>query len=146
MSFICLWMKDGFYIKGWANNLVLIQRPEGTWKWSIVSVFFFFLEGKECRHCHLTVLLFWREYFWWAALWWETIWSIFLITGLEIIRDCPSNLKHLYTVTIFLSLFSLSLLSFCKIHASSPSVHSLKFFFFLPRQSKHALMTPYKYF
>ena len=55
---------------------------------------------------------------------------------LDIIVDCHSNLKHLYTVTIFL-LFFLSLLSFCKIYASSPCVHSLKvlLFFHLGRVS-----------
>ena len=35
MSFICVRMKNYFHIKGWALNLVLIQRPGRTWKWSI---------------------------------------------------------------------------------------------------------------
>ena len=35
MSFICMRMKNYFHIKGWALNLVLIQRPGRTWKWSI---------------------------------------------------------------------------------------------------------------
>ena len=35
MSFICMRMKNHFHIKGWALNLVLIQRPGGTRKWSI---------------------------------------------------------------------------------------------------------------
>ena len=28
-------MKNRFHFKGWALNLVLIQRPRGTWKWLI---------------------------------------------------------------------------------------------------------------
>ena len=36
MSFICMRMKNHFPIKGWALNLVLIQRPGGTWKRLIV--------------------------------------------------------------------------------------------------------------
>ena len=35
MSFICMRMKNHFHIKGWAPNLVLIQRPGGTRKWPI---------------------------------------------------------------------------------------------------------------
>ena len=35
MSFVCMRMKNHFHIKGWALNLVLIQRPEGTRKWPI---------------------------------------------------------------------------------------------------------------
>ena len=35
MSFICMRMKNNFHIKGWALNLVLIQRPGGTQKWPI---------------------------------------------------------------------------------------------------------------
>ena len=35
MSFICMRMKNHFHIKGWAPNLVLIQRPGGTQKWPI---------------------------------------------------------------------------------------------------------------
>ena len=35
MSFICRRMKNHFHIKGWALNLVLIQRPGGTRKWLI---------------------------------------------------------------------------------------------------------------
>ena len=33
MSFICTKMKNHFHIKGWALNLVLIQRFGGTRKW-----------------------------------------------------------------------------------------------------------------
>ena len=33
MSFIYMRMKNHFHIKGWAFNLVLIQRPRGTQKW-----------------------------------------------------------------------------------------------------------------
>ena len=29
-------MKNHFHIKGWALNLILIQRPRGSWKWPIV--------------------------------------------------------------------------------------------------------------
>ena len=36
MSLICMRMKNHFHIKGWALNLVLIQRPGGTRKWPIV--------------------------------------------------------------------------------------------------------------
>ena len=36
MSFICMRMKNHFHIKGWALNLVLIQRPRGTRKLPIV--------------------------------------------------------------------------------------------------------------
>ena len=35
MSFICRRMKNHFHIKGWALNLVLIERRRGTWKWPI---------------------------------------------------------------------------------------------------------------
>ena len=35
MSFICMRMKNYFHIKGWALNLVLIQRRGRTRKWSI---------------------------------------------------------------------------------------------------------------
>ena len=35
MSFICMRAKNYFHIKGWALNLVLIQRPGGTRKWPI---------------------------------------------------------------------------------------------------------------
>ena len=37
MSFIYMRMKTHFHIKGWALNLVLIQRPRGTRKWPIAS-------------------------------------------------------------------------------------------------------------
>ena len=37
MSFIYMRMKNRFHIKGWALNLVLIQRPRGTRKWPIAS-------------------------------------------------------------------------------------------------------------
>ena len=37
MSFICMRMKNHFHIKGWALNLVLIQRPGGTRKWLIAE-------------------------------------------------------------------------------------------------------------
>ena len=35
MSFICMWMKNHFHIKGQALNVVLIQRPRGTRKWPV---------------------------------------------------------------------------------------------------------------
>ena len=35
MTFICMRMKNSFHIKGWALNLVLIQRPGETRKWPI---------------------------------------------------------------------------------------------------------------
>ena len=34
-SFICMRMKNHFHNKGWALNLVLIQRPGGTQEWPI---------------------------------------------------------------------------------------------------------------
>ena len=37
MSFICMRMKSHFHIKGWALNLLLIQRPRGTRKWPICN-------------------------------------------------------------------------------------------------------------
>ena len=37
MSFICMRMKNHFHIKGWALNLVLIQRPRGTRKWPPIA-------------------------------------------------------------------------------------------------------------
>ena len=37
MSFICIRMENHFHIKGWALNLVLIQRPRGTRWWPIDS-------------------------------------------------------------------------------------------------------------
>ena len=36
LSFICMRMNIHFHIKGWALNLVLIQRPGGASKWRIV--------------------------------------------------------------------------------------------------------------
>ena len=35
MNFICMRMKNHFHIKGWAVNLVVIQRPGRTRKWLI---------------------------------------------------------------------------------------------------------------
>ena len=35
MSFTCMRMKNHFHIKGWALNIVLIQRLGGTRKWPI---------------------------------------------------------------------------------------------------------------
>ena len=35
MNFICMRMKNHFHIKGWAVNLVVIQRPRRTRKWLI---------------------------------------------------------------------------------------------------------------
>ena len=37
VSFICMRMKNHLHVKGWALNLALIQKPEGTWKWPIAS-------------------------------------------------------------------------------------------------------------
>ena len=37
MSFICMRMTNHLHIKGWALNLVLIQRPGGTRKWLIAE-------------------------------------------------------------------------------------------------------------
>ena len=36
MSFICMRMKNHFHVKGWALNLVLIQRPWEPGKWPII--------------------------------------------------------------------------------------------------------------
>ena len=38
MSFICMRIENHFNIKGWAPNLVLIQRPGGTLKWPITRL------------------------------------------------------------------------------------------------------------
>ena len=35
ISYICMSMKNHFQVKGLADNVVLIQRPKGTWKWPI---------------------------------------------------------------------------------------------------------------
>ena len=48
MIFICMRMKNDFHIKGSALNLVLIQRPGGTGKWSIVL-----LNNKTFNFCHI---------------------------------------------------------------------------------------------
>ena len=40
MSVICMRMKNLLHIKGWALNLVLIQRPEGTRNWLIGQFLF----------------------------------------------------------------------------------------------------------
>ena len=55
MSFICMRMKNHFHIKGWALNLVLIQRPGETRKWPI----------KLTNHIYFTksLLLFPRPHF-----------------------------------------------------------------------------------
>ena len=47
MSFICMRMKNHFHIKGWALNLVLIQRPRR--KWRIVTVKRAFLHEKSMK-------------------------------------------------------------------------------------------------
>ena len=62
--FICMRIEKHFRIKGWALNLVLIQRPGGTRKWPISKVeeislaFFGFLQSQFSiwpkEHCHLT--------------------------------------------------------------------------------------------
>ena len=38
MSFISMRTKNHFHIKGWELNLVLIERPGGTRKWSIGQI------------------------------------------------------------------------------------------------------------
>ena len=40
MSFICMRIKNHFHIKGWAHNLVLIQRPRRAGKWPILQISF----------------------------------------------------------------------------------------------------------
>ena len=40
MSFICMRMKNLLHIKGWALNLVLIQRRGETWNWPIGQLSF----------------------------------------------------------------------------------------------------------
>ena len=47
MSFIGMRIKNHFHIKGWELNLVLKQRPGGTWKWPIVTFFTFVLYVKR---------------------------------------------------------------------------------------------------
>ena len=55
MSLICRRMKNRFHIKGWALNLVLIQRPGGTRKWpidiSIQDTLSVFLAQFVCLGC-----------------------------------------------------------------------------------------------
>ena len=55
MSLICMSMKNRFHIKGWALNLVLIQRPGGTRKWpidiSIQDTLSVFLAQFVCLGC-----------------------------------------------------------------------------------------------
>ena len=68
-SFLWKWvwfaMKSHFHIKGWALNLVLIQRPRGTRKWP--NVFSFVLAGTD-----------WDIVFWWQ------IWLVpFLVAALK---------------------------------------------------------------
>ena len=54
MSFICMRMKNHFHIKGWALNLVLIQRPENSemayWrKWRNITLKETFLHEKSIK-------------------------------------------------------------------------------------------------
>ena len=60
-SFLWEWvlfaMKSHFHIKGWALNLVLIQRPRGTRKWP--NVFSFVLAGSD-----------------WDSVFWRQIWLV----------------------------------------------------------------------
>ena len=60
MSFICMKMKNHLHIKGWALNLVLIQRLGGTRKWLIQfdlregvsqGVFWFILLSDQIPEC-----------------------------------------------------------------------------------------------
>ena len=50
MSFICMRMKHNFHIKGWAPNLVLIQRRGETRKWPIVMKGSFGNKVQDKRH------------------------------------------------------------------------------------------------
>ena len=54
MSFVCMGINNHFHFKGWALNLVLIQRPGGTRKWPIdlctFTVFYMFF--KQRGHCN----------------------------------------------------------------------------------------------
>ena len=51
MSFICMRMKHNFHhVKGWAPNLVLIQRPGETRKWPIVMKGSFGNKAQDKRH------------------------------------------------------------------------------------------------
>ena len=78
MSHVCTRMKNHFHIKGWALNLVLIQRPGGTRKWSIentnthpervrsqASEHLELGNSREAFHDHSLALLF---LCWWAGL------------------------------------------------------------------------------
>ena len=49
MSFICMRMKNHLHIKGWALNLVLIQRPDGTRILPIADIKFFILVPRYWR-------------------------------------------------------------------------------------------------
>ena len=48
ISFICVRMNTHFHIKGWALNLVLMQRSGGTWKWPNRSRYFAITEFNNC--------------------------------------------------------------------------------------------------
>ena len=50
LSFICMTMKNHFHIKGWALNIVLIQRPRETRKWPCKIVITFNLK-YIITHC-----------------------------------------------------------------------------------------------
>ena len=52
MSFICMRMKKHFQIKGWALNLVLIQRPGVSRKWRDP----FHFHDTHAQKCRLLVL------------------------------------------------------------------------------------------
>ena len=51
MSFICMRMKNHFHIKGWALNLVLMQRPGGTRKWPILTSFLRSTRVQTMENC-----------------------------------------------------------------------------------------------
>ena len=62
MSFICTRMRNYFHMKGWALNLVFIQRPGGTQKWPVTLIRTYDVEKIDMKY-----LLQW--FYWWLAYW-----------------------------------------------------------------------------
>ena len=59
LSFICMRITNHFHIKGWAPNLVLIQRSGGTRKWRIYWL------------CIVIYLCKDVESLWWECRWYD---------------------------------------------------------------------------
>ena len=104
ISFIFMRMKNHFYVKGWALNLVLVRRPGGTRKWPIratlleIDIVFYHprIGVRYCASCFSVVVYSQLEQI--AATWnkeiycatvlfarvakWETSFSIFVYISL----------------------------------------------------------------